>query len=184
MKNLMFAIAICLMATITSCNSNNNSQPNNVECFQISWEVSDTEDDAIVKIYDHEELVDCVAYNYGYYIAMGPVDDYRLEKETNHGIDTLSYTCELYGILVDEDVMIVLSIDTTEITTPNYDSIKYYVIYNMWSTGEEDSVIQISEPGEFYVISGVNVVEYYHDSTNGIYTKEYSMEPAEFFKTW
>lgn len=173
------------MATITSCNSNNsnnNSQPYNVECFQISWEVSDVEDEAIVKIYHGDELIDCVAYNYGYYIVMGPVDEYRLEKETNHSVTPLSYTSELYGILVDEDVMIVLN-DFTEVT-PDYDSVKYYVIYTVWSTGEEDSVIQISEPGEFCVTSGVNVVEYYHDSTNKIYTKEYSMEPAEFFKNW
>ena len=170
MKKLIF-FAICMMAMVTSCNYSDNShssEPHHyVECFQISWEVSDAEDEAIVKIYHGEELINYVAYNYGYYIVMGPVDEYRLEKETNHSVTPLSYTCELYGILVDEDVMIVLN-DFTEVT-PDYDSVKYYVI----CTGEEDSVIQISEPGEFYVISGVNVVEYYHD-TNGVYTKEYT----------
>lgn len=168
MKNL-FLVAICMMAMVTSCNysDNNHSSHNYVECFQLSWDVSDAEDGAIVKIYDREELIDCVSYNYGYIIVMEPVDEYRLEKETNHSVTPLSYTCEFYGILVDEDVMIVLN-DFTEVT-PDYDSVKYYVI----CTGEEDSVIQISEPGEFYVTSGVNVVEYYHD-TNGVYTKEYT----------
>ena len=171
MKNLMFfALAICMMATVTSCNysDNSHSEESGIECFQLSWEVSDVEEDAIVKIYYGPESIDSVDYNLGYIIATGPVDEYRLEKETNHSITPLSYTCESYGIMVSDDVIIVLSVDTTEVTH-NYDSIKYYLVCDVWS------------PDSFTISSDVNVVEYYHDSTNRIYTKEYPMKSRELF---